>query len=272
MDVSTFKRYEIKYFLLKEKAEELVLRLYPHMVLDPHCPGGESYRISSIYFDTDDRYFIRHSMSRPLYKEKFRMRSYGGQKSDCDMVFLEIKRKFDRIVSKRRAILTLKQAEEFVNKSVRPEVSGYMNNQVVDEMAFFLGTYRVRPSAYIGYNRVAFSGKHDLGLRVTFDTDIVARRNELTLRSPSNGERLIDERKALMEIKFSYSVPIWLSSLLSEFDLFRRGYSKYGNEHELLVANEGRLYAGDAINPAGQDTIRPSGNKYVKDLRRSVSL
>ena len=35
------------------------------------------HTIMSLYYDTHDYRFIRHSMDKPKYKEKFRVRSYG---------------------------------------------------------------------------------------------------------------------------------------------------------------------------------------------------
>ncbi len=272
VDASTFKRYEIKYLIGRHEAESFAGRLAARMGFDEHCPGGSGYCISSVYFDTSDRALIRHSLSHPLYKEKLRMRSYGGPKQDGDTVFLEIKKKFDGVVGKRRATMTLRQAEDFVATGIAPRLEGYINNQVASEIAFFLGTYEVRPSAFIGYTRVAFSAAADNGLRITFDTDIVARRAEASLRNPSYGERIIGADQVLMEVKFSSSVPLWLSRMLSEAGLHRQGFSKYGTEHEMALLS---LARGSACTPSGADLKgqpKHQGNIYVKDLRRSVSL
>ena len=40
------------------------------------------HTILSLYYDTDDFRFIRHSMDKPKYKEKFRIRSYGVPSQD----------------------------------------------------------------------------------------------------------------------------------------------------------------------------------------------
>ena len=272
MDISTFKRFEIKYLIGRDEAETFAGKLAPMMHFDEHCPGGAGYRISSVYFDTSDRALIRHSLSRPLYKEKLRMRSYGGPKQDEDLVFLEIKKKFDGAIGKRRATMTLRQAEDFVSTGLKPKLKGYINNQVANEITYFLSVYRVKPSAYIGYTRLAFSGGRERGLRVTFDSDIVARSGEVSLRRPSYGERIIKADQVLMEIKFTSSVPLWLAAMLSEAGFRRQGFSKYGTEHEMALSH---LIQGSAYQPRSEDSQsqpRAAGNIYVKDLRRSVSL
>ena len=52
------------------------------------------YTICNIYLDTDDFYFIEHSLDKPVYKEKLRVRSYGTA-SDDSKVFFEIKKKYN---------------------------------------------------------------------------------------------------------------------------------------------------------------------------------
>ena len=272
MDIYSFKRYEIKYLIGRDEADAFAGELAHRMDLDGHCPGGESYRISSIYFDTEDRQLIRHSLSHPLYKEKLRMRAYGEAKQDGDLVFLEIKKKFDGVIGKRRATMTLRQAESFVDTGLKPKLEGYMNNQVAEEIAYFLMRHAVRASAYIGYSRLAFSGSKDFGLRVTFDRDIVARRGEASLRRPPYGERIIRADQVLMEVKFSSSVPLWLAGMLSDAGFYRQGFSKYGTEHEIALSRLAHATAALPRSPDSQGQPKSQGNIYVKDLRRSVSL
>jgi hypothetical protein len=272
LDISSFKRFEIKYLIGRDEAVAFAGELALRMDLDGHCHDGEGYRISSIYFDTFDRELIRHSLSHPLYKEKLRMRAYGGPKQDDDLVFLEMKKKFDGVIGKRRATMTLRQAEDFVDTGLKPQLDGYMNNQVADEVSYFLRRHEVMPSAFIGYTRLAFSGSQDMGLRVTFDRDIVARRGEASLRRPSYGERIIRSDQVLMEVKFTSSVPLWLAGMLSDAGFYRQGFSKYGTEHEMALSRTARA---SAMLPRGTDSQgmpKSQGNIYVKDLRRSVSL
>jgi len=50
---------------------------------------------------TQDNQLIRHSVSKPRYKEKLRLRSYGVPSLDAK-VYLEIKKKVNGLVNKRR--------------------------------------------------------------------------------------------------------------------------------------------------------------------------
>ena len=64
------------------------------------------HTISNIYFDTGNFEPIRHSIEKPVYKEKLRLRAYG-QVTEKSRVFVELKKKYDGIVYKRRAELSL---------------------------------------------------------------------------------------------------------------------------------------------------------------------
>lgn len=61
MAITTFKRYEKKYLLDKEKYEALVPRLLEYMNYDEHCLNGKDYTIFNIYYDTNDNKIIEHS-------------------------------------------------------------------------------------------------------------------------------------------------------------------------------------------------------------------
>ncbi len=102
MAIKSFKRYEKKYLLTGEQYEKLIPRLLEYMKMDDHCVNN-SYSIYNIYYDTDDNSVIRHSISKPYYKEKLRLRSYKIPQSPSDKVFLELKKKINKIVNKRRA-------------------------------------------------------------------------------------------------------------------------------------------------------------------------
>lgn len=64
-----------------------------------------AYTICNIYYDTGDWRLICKSLEKPVYKEKLRVRSYGVPTGD-DKVFVELKKKYDGMVYKRRVAMT----------------------------------------------------------------------------------------------------------------------------------------------------------------------
>lgn len=84
-----FQRYELKYLITREQKELLLRAMEPYMQQDRF---GRSF-ICNLYFDTPDYTLIRRSVEGPVYKEKFRVRSYGRARADSQ-VFLELKKKY----------------------------------------------------------------------------------------------------------------------------------------------------------------------------------
>ena len=207
------------------------------MNLDKHCKVGENYNIYNIYYDTLNNDVIRHSISKPYYKEKLRLRSYNVPNSLDDKVFLELKKKINGIVNKRRVVMTLGEVYEFLENRKKPNFDDYENNQVIREIEYYLSKNKVYPNVYIGYSRKALFGKGDKEFRVTFDNEITARRNDLYLTSGCFGYDILGENKYLMEVKFLGSIPMWFTKILSDLKIYNTHYSKYGTEYMMYCSN-----------------------------------
>lgn len=85
-----FERKEVKYRLSSAQHKAVLSALRGRLAPDVYG----SVLVKSVYFDTDERDMIAHSLEKPLYKEKLRVRSYGTP-SEADPVFVEIKKKYD---------------------------------------------------------------------------------------------------------------------------------------------------------------------------------
>lgn len=238
MAITSFKRYEKKYMLNEEQFNKLIPRLLEYMNQDEHCKSQDDYSIYNIYYDTENDDLIKHSLSKPYYKEKLRLRSYKVPKSPKDKVFLELKKKIGGIVNKRRVILTLEEAYKFLKTGERPKIKDYMSEQVIREIEYFLRRNILYPTVYISYNRMAYFGKEDKNFRITFDSNILTRRNNLYLEMGSFGEELLDNGKYLMEVKILGALPLWLANIFSELSIYSTSFSKYGNEYRKYSLNK----------------------------------
>ncbi len=232
MAIKSFKRYENKFLLNKEQYDALIPRLLEYMNPDEHCKLGKNYNIYNIYYDTTDNQVIRHSISKPYYKEKLRLRSYNIPKNPGDKVFLEIKKKIGSVVNKRRVVLTLEEANKFLELGERPKAKDYISEQVINEIEYYLRNNKVSPKVYISYSRKAFFGKEDRDFRVTFDSKIITRRDNLNLEKGNFGEELLEKDQYLMEIKILGAIPLWLVRVFSELSIYSTSFSKYGNEYK----------------------------------------
>jgi SPX domain protein involved in polyphosphate accumulation len=120
MAIEVFNRNECKFLIDKAMYENIQDKLLNYMDVDEYNKKREFYTISNIYYDTRDNQLIRNSLSKPSYKEKLRIRSYGVPRED-EKVYLEIKKKVCGVVNKRRTRLILKEAYDFLETGKKPE-------------------------------------------------------------------------------------------------------------------------------------------------------
>lgn len=244
MAIEVFNRYENKYMLDRDILEKVQSRLSDYMELDGYNKRHETYTISNLYYDTPDSHLIRTSLQKPKYKEKLRLRAYGVPDPDAK-VYVEIKKKFAGLVNKRRSGLPLREAYEFLRTGTVPDEKPDQNRQVLREIAYMLGIYDLHPALYLAYDRKAYFGAGQHDLRISFDANIRTRRYDLSLESGDYGNPLLPQEQWLMEIKTAQSIPVWLSSLLSEYRIYPTSFSKYGAEYKQMLATTGKkvIYA-----------------------------
>lgn len=246
MAIMSFCRYEKKFLVSAETMSRFVEKIAPYVTTDPYCIGGKEYSICNIYYDNDNHDVITHSLSKPKYKEKLRVRSYGVPTLDSK-AFVELKKKVNGLTLKRRATLKLNEVYEYFETGKRPDNLKYINRQVLSEVDYYLSTHDVRPAVYIAYDRTAYFANDDKSIRITVDRNIRTRRHDLRLELGDEGEPLLEkwvkfkgldiENPRLIEIKVSTSFPLWLANALSSEEMRMRPFSKYGNEFRLFCKN-----------------------------------
>ncbi len=234
----TFKRYELKYLLTKQQKEQILHAMAPYMKLDDY---GRAV-IRNLYFDTDTYRLIRRSLERPVYKEKLRVRSYQRVGPE-DPVFVELKKKYQSVVYKRRLVLP----EAQVMASFRDGTPLPVRSQIADEIEYSRAYYKtLRPVVFLSYEREAYCTLDGGDFRVTFDENILYREGDLSLKSEVYGNPLLGKCQTLMEIKTSGGIPLWMSHALAQQQLFKTSFSKYGSAYQLMKqigTQGGRLYA-----------------------------
>ncbi|MCI5647872.1 MAG: polyphosphate polymerase domain-containing protein [Fusicatenibacter sp.] len=224
---AVFKRYEIKYLLTVEQKECIQKAMEPYMELDQY--GRTTIR--NLYYDTDHYRLVRHSIEKPPYKEKLRVRSYHLASAD-DTVFVELKKKYQSIVYKRRLSLTEQQAMKWL--SGEEHYNG--QSQIADEIDYFLAYYKtLHPVVFLSYEREAFYAKDGSDFRVTFDDQILCRQEELSLSDEVWGNQLLEDGKILMELKCSGGIPLWMIRVLSGEHIYKSSFSKYGAAYQTMI-------------------------------------
>lgn len=223
----TFKRYELKYILTKNQYHELKEIMQEYMCLDQFG----KHTIRTIYLDTQDHRLIRHSIEKPTYKEKLRVRAYGDIQKEDD-VFIELKKKYEGVVYKRRISVPQEQAVNYLENHVPLA----QKNQITREIDYFIKYYEgLKPSMLLSYDREAFFGLEDVNFRMTFDQNVLSREDHLSLLEEVYGDELLPEDTVLLEVKTTYGLPSWLLHFFSSHQLYKTSFSKYGTAYKKVL-------------------------------------
>ncbi len=230
---SCFQRFELKYILTRPQKEALLKAMEPYMKLDQY--GRVTIR--NIYYDTPNYRLIRASIERPLYKEKLRLRSYR-QLVPGEDVFVELKKKFKKVVYKRRLSMPFEKAMDWLHGNDSEQPPG----QIGEEICYFRDFYReLQPTVFLSYEREAFYSLDGSEFRVTFDENILARETDLSLCSPVYGSPILPKDLTLVELKAPGAIPLWLTEFLTQNKIYKTSFSKYGTAYQSLLFKGGKL-------------------------------
>ena len=227
---TVFKRYELKYLLTPTQKNKILEAMSPYMELDKY---GRSC-IRNIYLDTDNYRLIRRSIEKPVYKEKLRIRSYSQANAEST-VFVELKKKFEKVVYKRRLPLSEADAMAWVCRE-RPCPTA---TQISREIDYFIDFYGVlKPTVFLSYEREAYYDVSGSDFRVTFDENVLCRKTDLSLCADAFGTPILPEGTVLMELKCSGGIPLWMQRVLSSEKIYKTSFSKYGTAYSTLIFPE----------------------------------
>lgn len=230
-------RYEKKYLVPNELMDYIRKRLSSFVRLDDYAITAESglrqYTVRSIYFDSRDMIYYSEKVNGLQNRRKFRIRGYN-QYDDNSKVVLEIKRKIENRVKKHRCfvlfrnvnqLLTTGSIEDFVIESNGSETPV----EEAQRFLFHINKYQLLPTCLIVYEREAWFGRFDTGVRITFDKNIRSKLYpELERLYDNHNFTPLFTNHFILEIKyFSDTMPVWTRSLIQEFRLRNEALSKY---------------------------------------------
>lgn len=227
MNENIFKRVEQKYIITQEQKEQLLEKLKTYIEKDEYYKST----INNIYFDNENNDLIINSIEKPPFKVKLRLRSYNTPKLD-DYVFLEIKDKYKGIVGKRRIKLTLREFYDYLEKGT------IKDNQIMKEIDYYFKLYKLKPYIFLAYDRECYHENNNKSLRITIDSNLRSRQDNLNLEYGSNGNNYFKDNKYIMEIKVLDSMPLWLVKSLSELKIFPTSFSKIGSIYKKIEGSE----------------------------------
>lgn len=242
-----FERKEVKYRLSPFQYQSMRAALEPYMAPD----GYGRTSVTSVYYDTPERSLIARSLEKPPYKEKVRLRSYGPRKpGQC--VFIELKKKYDGIVYKRRVGVSREAAQAFMagvpyaracerfpldDARLQQDALLPRGRQIAAEVsACVKRNGPLAPSICIMCERTAWApidglestpGYDDFSaVRITFDERL--RYRDLFSDGSAQAVSLLPFGEAIMEVKSTGPFPLVLVRALDRCGAYPTSFSKYG--------------------------------------------
>lgn len=240
--VDVFKRKEMKYVLSGEQRQILETSIIEHLVLGEFSDS----KVLSLYYDTPDFALIERSLDKPFYKEKLRLRVYG-EPSVLAPAFVEVKKKYEGVVYKRRVALSLRGAQAFLGGSTYEKACRAFplldresqalslsphTLQIAREIEFMMQRHgTLEPSILTACERRAYIDPAGGELRITFDGQLSCAYNARSVFDAHDMVPLLYPTQSIMEVKNAGPLPFWLVQALNAAKAYPQSFSKYGHAY-----------------------------------------
>ena len=227
--IRKFNRFELKYLITLQQAKKFKSALRAYLVPDEHGNNNGRYALTSLYYDSPDLRCYWEKEYGLRFRRKLRIRRYETDEplTEETPIFLEIKQRVDRVTQKRRVMLPYGDALRLCNDRQLPDCAPE-DKAILEEIYIFLWQYNLRPVSIVRYDRQAFIGtEYDIGLRVTFDTELSFQAYKLHLHEGPSSLPMLPPNQVVMEIKVNERMPIWLTELIADHNLKMVRISKY---------------------------------------------
>lgn len=238
---------ELKFVVTPAMAEAIREWAREHLAPDPHASGahGDTYRVTSVYFDTTDFAIYRRDGWRRF--SKFRVRRYGA-----GALFLERKLKAAGRVAKHRTAIA---PAELAHLNGTPPATSWPGAWFRTKTI----ARRLQPVCQIDYDRTARVLATAAGpIRLTLDERLrAALAKGHQFDEVSAHLKLTDQ--VIMELKFRRDVPVLFRDLVGGFNLVPQSFSKYRAAVQTLgLAPTQEIVAAAAPTRAGVSVPCPT--------------
>ncbi|MBN1764290.1 MAG: polyphosphate polymerase domain-containing protein [Sedimentisphaerales bacterium] len=221
-------RYELKYRISESKAQTIKAYVQNFLPMDRYAqqhPDGQ-YPISSLYLDSDNLDLCRETLLGKANRFKLRIRSYDdGPESP---VFLEIKRRANKIILKSRARINRSDLLFVLEGRDRNPARSDKDQESLEQFVYYKQMIQGHPVVLVRYLREPFEGDTENRVRITFDRHLCYREmSDWQIALNGEGWRRIPIPFVILEIKFTGHYPAWLNEMVHVFNLNRSSMSKY---------------------------------------------
>lgn len=221
-------RYEIKYLVEASQLPEIEASLREFLVPDKNGDASHGYFNYSIYFDSPDYHFYREKREGDQVRTKPRIRMYKtAPNGPPKAIFLELKNRYDRIVSKSRVAIDLDFAECLLSGSPGSRNGYDTASPTLGKFQYLDQRFRLAPCVTVLYHRTAYFGVFYPDLRVTFDRVIQCSRSVTLDNAPDSFVWAVPAHRSVIELKYNGRVPRLLLGRFHSLSLLQATISKF---------------------------------------------
>ena len=229
-DNKTLQRYEFKYFLTKEVANEIKEHVNKFMILDKYANFDlkNSYFVRSVYFEDNFNSNFDEKINGYRIRKKFRLRYYN-KNIQTGPIFLETKGRNLERTYKRRVKINLSDVETIKEKKfVFNLLQKYPQSVPIQDFVFEFYKKQLKPKIIIDYEREPYTNKHGLYFRLTFDQNLSCINLNHRFENTSKNQKILCRAGyTILELKFDRSIPLWFHRIIQSYNLKRESISKF---------------------------------------------
>lgn len=226
------QRFEYKYITNENQALAIRQFVESYLLLDPFgaTQPNRSYPVHSLYLDSANLKTYTDTINGSRNRFKLRVRYY--ENGDDAPVYFEVKRRHDRVISKKRAVVHREFAEELVYGGI-PSMYHLVQKTNEQFMALnyvcnLIGSLQAHPKTHIKYYREAYELVDSNSVRVTFDRDVSSEvMTKLEYKIVQDRPVSVFGDKVILELKFTDRYPRWFHDLVLHFGLSHGSAAKY---------------------------------------------
>jgi hypothetical protein len=248
-----FSRYECKYVVDPSIVPDVREFIRPFTQPDAFAAlrKGFRYPICSLYLDSPDLMLYQQTVGGERDRYKLRIRTYSDD--PAKPVFVEVKRKLNNIVHKRRAGMSREHARRLIRYGwIDPALLSPSERRDAEYFESHVSLTEARPVVRVKYLREAYQADDNEPVRITIDTDL---EHAITLDdnlSHVDGRWTTTPlRGVILELKFTERFPWWVQDFVRAFGLHQRAVPKYvmSIDHMMLDGRESALSLGGITLP-----------------------
>lgn len=239
------QRHELKYVIPEHLA--LGVRDFVRCYLDLDLNGADqpdlSYSVHSLYMDSPGMALYNSTINGDKNRFKLRIRFYN-EREDTP-VFLEIKRRMNNIISKKRvgvprSCMPLILAGQIPDASYLYDHKNGVGERAFNDLAIahqeqalidfvdMVNRLEAQPVSHVAYQREAWVQPNSNKVRVTLDRQVRCEADpDARMVTAMLNPTLVFGDWVILELKFTDRFPNWFRELVEVFNLTQCGAAKY---------------------------------------------